>query len=72
MTLEELPVKDPDDSDPLLRVHNMKLRKSFIDGNKKVTDYQEGAPCPRCHLPKDSGEGKFCKYCLGLGGDDDG
>jgi DnaJ-class molecular chaperone len=53
-------------SDPKIRINNkIVLKKSYLNGNEKITEYQEGKPCAKCHMIMDAGEKSPCKYCRG-------
>jgi hypothetical protein len=37
-----------------------------IKSNEKLLDYEQGTPCPNCHMIKDVGVKGACEYCLSM------
>lgn len=61
-----LPVVNPRQSDPLIKIHKLRIKKSYLDSNEKIIDYlDENKKCKKCHLLMDPVEKGICKYCKG-------
>jgi hypothetical protein len=43
----------------------IKISKETLDNNTLMLDFENGAPCPKCHMLMDIGERGPCKYCIG-------
>jgi hypothetical protein len=50
---------------PKVRIGSDLISQKYLESNEKITDYQEGKPCPKCKMIKDPGEKGECKYCTG-------